>query len=197
MSALAVMEQRPPYVKFEERPVEDRNASIAAGRAIMKSEIWAIIHPLGSRDCIERNAEEWLADLDGKASRSQYNRDWVRAFHQMYEQFKSGQELTPNGTHVREWAVLSRAQAENLVSAGVLTVEDCAAMNEEAMRRVGMGARELKGRAKDWLTMADKRKGAEELNAVRTENGDLKTRIASLESKLEQLLAKQKGDSDG
>jgi hypothetical protein len=194
MSAFAVMDQRPPFVRFEERPVEDRDASIAANRAIMKSEIWVMINSLGSRDTVEKNAEEWLTDLDAKSSRGQYSGEWARKFRQKYDEFKSGQEMTPDGTHVRTWPALSRAQAENLISAGILTVEDCAAMNEQAIQRVGMGARELKGKAKDWLTMADKRKGAEELNAVRAENQDLKARVEKMQAQLEQLLSKQKGD---
>ena len=44
-----IMQARPPYVQFEMRAVEDRQASIDAGHYVAKDVAYAIITPAGSR----------------------------------------------------------------------------------------------------------------------------------------------------
>lgn len=190
MSAVAVMDQRPPYVRFEERSVEDRDETIKLGRQIFRSQYIAILHPVGSKDTIEHVAEGWLDELDRKAQRGLYNREWARQYRQMFDQFKIGQEPTVSGTHVRMWASISKAQADNLVGANCLTVEDLAVANEQTLQRIGMGSRALKQKAKDWLTMADGRKGAEELSAVKAENASLRSTVEALQETVSRLSAK-------
>lgn len=192
MTNIALIDQRPPFVRFEDRSVEDRDATIAQGRLMMKNETWALIHAIGSRDVVERQVEEWFGALRAQVQRKQYPAEWLAAFERKYSEHKSGQEPSVDGTHVREWASIDRATAQNLISASILTVEDVAAMNEEAMKRVGMNARTLKQKAQDWLKMADKRKGAAELEQLRAENGNLKARMEGLESQLAKLIAEKK-----
>lgn len=190
MSNLAIQDQRPPFVRFEDKSVEDRSASLEQGRAMMKSETWAFIHAIGSRDVVEREAEEWITDLKARVQRRQYPSEWLAAFEKKLSEHKSGQELSVDGTHVREWASIDRATAQNLISASILTVEDVGAMNEEAMRRVGLNARSLKQKAQDWLKMADKRKGAAELESQRARADNAEARITGLEAQVKALVAK-------
>lgn len=189
---IALIDQRPPFVRFEDRSVEDREATIAQGRLMMKSETWAFIHAIGSRDVVEREVSEWFLALRAQVQRRQYPAEWLAAFERKYAEHSSGQEPSVDGTHVRDWATIDRATAQNLISASILTVEDVAAMNEEAMKRVGMNARTLKQKAQDWLKMADKRKGAAELEQLRAENGNLKARMEGLEVQIAKLVAEKK-----
>ena len=78
------------------------------------------------------------------------------------------------GTSVKEWPVLSPAQAQNFIACHILTIEDVAAMTEEAMARVGMGSRELKEKAREWLSGRDEKAA----------------RITALESQLAEALEK-------
>lgn len=71
-----------------------------------------------------------------------------------YAAFKAGQEMPVNGTPLEEWPVLSRAQALTLKSFEMRTVEDVAGMNEYAIQRVGMGARQLQQKALVYLDKA-------------------------------------------
>lgn len=192
MTNITLIDQRPPFVRFEDRSVEDREASVAQGRLMMKSETWALIHAIGSRDVVERQVDEWFTALRAQVQRRQYPAEWLAAFERMYSEHKSGQEVTVDGTHVREWAAIDRATAQNLISASILTVEDVAAMNEEAMKRVGMNARLLKQKAADWLKMADKRKGAAELEQLRAKNANLEARLEGMQAQLDKLLAEKK-----
>ena len=88
---------------------------------------------------------------------------------------------------MKQWPSLSRAQVENLLAAGVRTVEDVAAMNESAMQKVGLGARELKKKAVAYLETRDANKATEMINALRVENETKDQRIASLEARLAAL----------
>lgn len=192
MTNITLIDQRPPFVRFEDRSVEDREATLAQGRLMMKSETWAYVHAIGSKDVNEKKVDEWFEHLRGQVQRRQYPAEWLAAFEKKYAEFKSGQEPSVDGTHVREWASVDRATAQNLIGASVLTVEDVAAMNEETMKRVGMNARALKQKAQDWLKMADKRKGAAELEQLRAENGNLKARLEGLEAQIAKLVAEKK-----
>lgn len=68
-----------------------------------------------------------------------------------YAAFKAGQEAPIDGTPLEEWPVLSRSQVLTLKSLEFRTVEDIAEMNEYAIQRVGMGARQLKTKAMAYL----------------------------------------------
>lgn len=198
MPNISIQEARPPYVTFEERAIEDREATLKAGHMVMKSQYWAFIYPQGSKDCTEREVEEWLSSLRQRAEHGHIPRAWVDKYTGDYERFRSGQEEVPDGTHVKDWPSITKANVMNLVNARVLTVEDCAAMNEQTMQRVGMGSRELKQKAIDWLASGNKRKSAAEMEKLRAENTNMTTRLQSLEeqnrvlaAKLEVMLARQ------
>lgn len=154
--AIGLMEERPPFVQFELREEEDRTQSIECGRYMAKSVAYALIMPAGTRDTVERVAEDWLADIAAK-SRQQppaFPPDWARGFAEMYRLWKEGEAMPQTGTPIKTWPVISPAQAKNLISARVYTVEDLAAANEDTLRMAGMGARELKSKAQTWLEEA-------------------------------------------
>lgn len=187
--AIALMPQRPPFIVFEQRAVEDRNASIAAGGLVMRDVDYVIVRQVGCKDTVEKEAEGWLADIEKAAAQGTYPGEWVRHFREKYAAFKAGQAEPELGLSVRQWPSLSKAQAENLIAAGVRTVEDVAVMNEPTMQRVGMGARELKGKAKAYVESRDQNKAAEQITALQAQLGDRETRIEALEARLAALEA--------
>lgn len=187
--AIALMPQRPPFIVFEQRAVEDRNASIAAGGLVMRDVDYVIVRQVGCKDTVEKEAEGWLVDIEKAAAQGTYPGEWVRHFREKYHAFKAGQAEPELGLSVRQWPSLSKAQAENLIAAGVRTVEDVAVMNEPTMQRVGMGARELKGKAKAYVESRDQNKAAEQITALQAQLGDRETRIEALEARLAALEA--------
>lgn len=187
--AIALMPQRPPFIVFEQRAVEDRNASIQAGGLVMRDVDYVIVRQVGCKDTVEKEAEGWLVDIERAAAQGTYPGEWVRHFREKYQAFKAGQAEPELGLSVRQWPSLSKAQAENLVAAGVRTVEDVAVMNEPTMQRVGMGARELKGKAKAYVESRDQNKAAEQITALQAQLGDRETRIEALEARLAALEA--------
>lgn len=188
---IALMPQRPPYVVFEQRAVEDRNASIQSGGLKMRDVDYVVVRQQGSRDTVEKDALEWLANIDQLAQTGNYPAEWARHFRDKYHAWKAGQAEPELGLSVRHWPSLSKAQAENLIAAGVRTVEDVAAMNEPTMQKVGMGARELKHKAQAYIDSRDANKAAEQITALKAEIENRDARLAALESQIAELAAAQ------
>lgn len=182
---------KPPYVQFEVRPVEDREASLEAGKVVYRDEVFAIVTPAGTRDRLEKIASEWIANLWEGAKQERIPSVWPEAYEQKLKSFLQNKETPIDGTPLESMTTLTPAQVKNCLNANVRTVEDLAQANEEAMIRIGMGGRDLKQKAQAWLDTIDKKgKPAEELNRLRTENDAQKTQLAELTKKLEDATAR-------
>ena len=189
----AIAEARPPYVAFELRGEEDREASIQTGHYVARDVAYALITPRGSKDRIERVAEEWFAQLRRDVDEQRFPAEWYRHFERAYKDWLEGNETPPNGTAVESWPVASPAQIKMMRELHVRTVEDMAEANEEVLHRLGMGARALKQKAIDWLTSAASTgKLGEEMAVLRAECDSLRERNASLEAQLQELMAEVK-----
>lgn len=185
------LEERPPFVRFEIRAEEDRQASIEAGHYVGRDVHYALITPMGSKDCIERKADEWFDKLKQDVAEGRCPREWLAAFKEVYKEWCEGREAPPNGTPITDWPPLSPSQVKTLVSLHIRSVEDLAAANEEVLARIGMGGRALKQRAIDWLTSAGSTgKASEELSALKAANENLQARNEQLETQLRELAAK-------
>ncbi len=179
---------KPPYVEFEIRPVEDRTQSELQGHVVYRDEIFAIVTPAGTRDRLEKVAEEWIRNLEEGVRQERIPAEWPRAFRHKLETFKESGETPLDGTPLNTMTTLTPAQVRNCLNANIRTVEDLAAATEEAIGRMGMGGRDLKQKAKAWLDAASgKGKTAEELNKLRVENETLNNQVATLTENLEAL----------
>jgi len=177
---------RPPFVEFKRLAVHDPIRTAELGRRVTKDVNFAFIMQPGSRDQVERYADDWLKMIKDKvlnASADAYPEEWVSAFERKYEAWKAGHEAPLNGTSVKEWSYLSPAQCENFIGLRIVTIEDVAAMTEDAMMKVGMGARELREKAREWC------QGQEVAKTVSKENEDLKNQLAALQAQVALMTA--------
>ena len=155
------------YVEFEYRPVQDAQASAAEGRAVFKDHEYIVL----------------LID-----DKTQIPLRWDEAppyvkeeYRKNYESWKAGEEAPLEGTSLRDWPAISKAQAEEMWQLGIRTLEDLIAAPDPLLDRAGSGARALQGKARAWLdTAADTGKVAEEVKALRDENAALRAEIADL-----------------
>lgn len=185
-------EPRPPFVRFEIRVEEDRQASVDAGHYVGKDVIYAIVTPIGSRDTIERNAEEWIAGLAEGVKQERIPASWESAYRRALKDFQESRETPDNGTPIKDWPGASPAQIKTMLDINVRTVEDLAEANEETVGRIGMGGRALKQKAKTWLKSANETgKNVEKVNALEIENSELKTTVKELTERLAKLESKQ------
>ncbi|UEP43145.1 hypothetical protein [Burkholderia sp. B21-005] len=177
-----------PHIRFETRPIEDRAASIEAGRKVYVDIDWVIITPPGGKDVREDHAEAWLAKIKAQSEVGQYDFEWVDAFKKMYAMYKEGKELPEDGTPLRMCTTLfSPAEIANCLGVNIRTLEDLAGATEEALGRLGMGARALKTRAQTALNTGDGKEAAMRVEALEVENSSLKERVADLTAVVNEL----------
>ena len=165
---MSLDQNRPPYVMFEMRGVEDREASRVAGHTVEKELCFAIVTRPGSRDTFEQEAAPWLASLKIKEKAGQIPPTWYPAFEQSYKNFISGETGAVSGTPIKGWTGLGSAAQKTLIAAGILSVEDLAAVPDADLQNVGTGAMSFKQKAKAYLEAANgPGKVAEELATMR------------------------------
>jgi uncharacterized small protein (DUF1192 family) len=184
------MTDRPPYVRFEQRAEEDRNASIEAGHYIAKNVNYALITPPGSKDCVEKVAEDWLTQIKDKAREGTFSPQWAAHFEFSFKQWQEENTVPENGTPIKGWALLSPAMQQQVLAANIRTVEDLAVMNESGLARVGMGARDLQRKAAAWLEEARSTGAVASKNAaMQMQVEQMQQRIAALEDENKTLAA--------
>ena len=182
--------ERPAYVRFERRAVPDKAAELREGHAMSKDVDFALVTPPYSRDVFEQPAKDWFAQMRREVDNRRLPVEWFERYVESYERWKKGQEMPLDGTPIKGWGMLSPAQQNNLIAMTILTVEDLAAVNDEGLRRIGMGAGELRDKAKAWLSQTkDKGPLTMENAALKAENRELKAQVEHLESKTQELEA--------
>ena len=170
--------EMPAYVKFEKRPVQDLSVK---DRYVAKDVDFVIITPPYSKDELIKKVSIWLKDLDQHERDGRLSSEWVAKYKRAYDAWQAGQEIPLDGTPIKGWAVLSPAQQENLLHMNVLTVEMLAGMNDEGIRRYGMGAVELKNKAVAWLSQI------QDKGPLTMENARLMQEVSILKGSVESL----------
>lgn len=186
----SVLEERPSYVSFESRAIEDREASIAQGHYVAKEEDYAIITPPGTRDRIERRVSDWMEQLEAQVRQERLPLAFYNSYKEAYKHWKAQGEVPVQGTYIKNVTIFSPSQIDTLLRANIKTVEDLAVCTEEAIARMGMGGRALKQTAINWLeTSKDKGQIAGKITALELENKQLKDANEALGKQLKELSA--------
>lgn len=190
VGAISERKERPAIVRFEKVPKEDKAASLAAGHYVAKDVDYALLTPPYSKDEVRIKVEQWKLQMEADVRNQRMPAEWQEMYLTAYEKWRNGQEIPLNGTPIKGWGMLSPAVQETLIRMMVLTIEDLAGINDEGLRRIGMGALEMKNKAIAWL-QANKDHGP-----LVMENAALKTRvdvqdttIANMQAQIDQLKA--------
>lgn len=148
---------------FSSEPVEDRAKSIAEGRLVLRDRDVCTVYRAGDQQtAVKWVIEELSAEKMGRIKRQ-------------YDAWKAGQEEPVNGTSLRMWPAISKAQAENLWVLNVRTVEDLASVADNNLPNLGMGSRALRDKARSWLESAGN------IGKVSEQLAALNARLAALE----------------
>jgi len=189
-SVSSLMERKSiaPLVRFERQTVEDKAASLQAGRAVCKDVDYAIVTPPYSRDEVFKKATTFIQDVEAKGKLGIYSPQQVDLIVRQYQAWKNGHEMPLVGTPIKGWPVLTPAQQENLIRVNIPTVEYLAEANDEGLRNIGMGALDMKRKAIAWLAQAtDKGPLTQQMAAIQAENDGLKISIDTLTRQVEAL----------
>jgi len=185
--------ERPPYVEFYYRAVEDRTESLAQGHYVTKDVAFAKIWRAGSRDCNDEDAKVWITKLEKAAREGMIPETWPKHFNDRFEAWKKGEEIPLTGTPIKGWPIISPAAGAAIIKAGYLTVEDLANAPDQEVTAIGMGAISFKQKAKTWLEQAaNSGKVVERLTALEIELASMK----ALNAELAAENAKHKANSE-
>lgn len=180
--------ERPAYVRFKRIAVEDKAESLKHGQWKGKDLDIAMITPPYSKDVIELKVTQWLSNMKQDVHNGRMPIAWAEDYEKDYERWKNGQEIPLRGTPIKGWGVISPAQQETLLKINILTVEDLAGVNDEGIRRIGMGSNDLKNKAVAWLAqLTDKGPLTVKMASLEAENAQLKVSTETLKSQVEQL----------
>ena len=187
---------RPAYVRFERRAVENAAKTREAGYSVSDDVDYALITPPYSKDLVERKVERWFLTTEQNVRAGRTPQKYLDAWKDMYERWKNGQDLPLDGTPIKEWSAVSPAQIKNIIAIGILTVEDLALANDQGVSRLGMGGQELKRKAKNWLDAAkDHGPLALKVTQLETDNSRLQLANDDLISKNKALMSQLEASS--
>jgi hypothetical protein len=158
--------------RFYLNPIQNNFKSQEQGRPIFDEVEFVEILIPGDRN----------ARFDGRV-KDEHRQRWPRE----YAAFKAGLETPAEGTPIREWAAITRGQAEELAFANVRTVEVLASLSDQQLQKVvPMNGYALREKAQRALEQAAGSEPAEKL-AAEVEN--LKATIAQMKSTIEAQAA--------
>jgi hypothetical protein len=168
------------------------------GRPIPRVVIMACITPAGSKDCVEKIAEEWLAQIKRQALNGTYSLEWSQFFHASFEEWKKGNELPREGTPIITWAMATNEARKRLRALGITTVEDLGEIPDSNLGGIGLDGRYLRDLARGWITEAkDKGANAKALADANVRIADLESSISSYQQRIQRLETKLLGsDAD-
>lgn len=153
------------FVKFDLHGVIDAQATEAAGHEVYKDVVYIKIITPGSKDEVHRRANE--------KDKQRFPREWA-----LFEQSR-GDEVA--GFRLEHWAAATKAQVQTLKAANCHTVEQLAALGDQALSYLGMGFRKLQTQAKAFLEHA---KGEAVTNKLAAENEELKREVERIKNLL-------------
>lgn len=183
---MIVDNERPPLTTFHRDPVEDRNASIAAGRYIAKDVDFVTVTRPGARDNFVTVASEYAETLRDRARAGLIPPDWPEKYEAAYARWLKGETAPEIGTPIKGWGLLSPATQEMLIRWEIRTVEDLAALPDSEVMRLGMGMQAAKDKAKAFLEAANS------AGAVAAELSTLKQQVRENSELVEKLIAENK-----
>lgn len=157
--------------RFYSKPVKNNFKSETEGRQVFEDkEFVEILVPGDRKTVVDTLVKE------------EHRRRWPRE----YAAFTAGQETPAEGTPLDEWAAITRSQVEELRFAHVRTVEQLAALPDNALNStVPMGGYPLREKAQRWL---EAQAGNAQTEALAAESARKDEIIAEQKRQYEALL---------
>ena len=164
------------FFHYEQR-VDDA-ASDEAGHPVYKDVPYVqIISPGNDKEIVDRKVK----DEDKER--------WPREWHA----FLNREEIQYDGTPLKEWPQITKAQAATLEAMKIFTVEQLSEVADQNIGNLGMGMMDLKNKAKAYLEWqageSSLQKYAQRNRRQQERIDQLEQQVAALEEKLSELSA--------
>jgi hypothetical protein len=181
-------EGKPAYIEFETVPVELTRRSQEEGRYVAEDVDFVTVRQIGSNDSVKFIVKDWLDQNKIEVMQGRLSPQHDELYRESYRRWKAGQEMPVQGTPIKSWPVISPAQVNSCLAIHVRTVEELATLNDEGLKRLGMGGIALKQKAEAWLAQAqDKGPLTMEMAKLKQENDLLKANLESLQATVAEL----------
>ena len=109
---------------------------------------------------------------------------YAQQYPEHYKAFKEGQEYIGSGTPLKELVFLTESKRQELRALNIHTAEAIAALDGQALGRLGMNARELKTQAEEYIKKAD---GSADITRLAGENAALKQQMENMQAQLSAM----------
>lgn len=114
----------------------------------------------------------------------QYRRQW--------EQFQANQVQIGDGLPVEQWSYITKYQAQNLKSLHIHTVTQLANTSDNDLAKVGMGALDLRVKARAYV---EAQKGNATTDELKEENQKLASQLDELKEQMAMMMEKMSSQS--
>lgn len=179
---------QPAFAQFYTEAKHLPKASEQAGHYVAIDMDMVEVRQIGSVNSVKFKVEQWLKQNDIEVTQGRMPSEHAEKYRESYRRWKAGQELPIEGTPIKSWPVITPAQVKMVLEVGVRTVEELSELSDEGLKRIGMGAIELKNKAKAWMAASqDKGKLAQEMAALQQENSVLKGSLDTLTAQVNEL----------
>jgi hypothetical protein len=172
---------------FKDFAVKNESATVKAGRPVFDDEEVVELRYPGSKNWSVHPATAFSHWGTDPVSGEQVKITYAERFSRQYQQFKSHSTQTKSGTPLTYATFLTEARRAELRAQNVYTVEALAAIDGQELKNLGLGGREMKNNAVEYL--AETQKGAvntqmaAELEALRAKNAVMEEDLAALKAK--------------
>lgn len=174
-----------PVMRFLSREVENRDATIENGKASTLTVDHITIYAPGGRDCSEFLYSEWIANKKLQVQQGRIPPAWIPIIENGYNAWKNGQEIPLEGVPIKTWPSITTEQRDRIIRANVLTVEQLAIANDQALNTIGPGAVALRDKAKFYMqSIQEHGKVAETMAAQKTQIDNLTSIVEELKAQL-------------
>lgn len=142
----------------------------------------AVIRPVGdNKTVLELEVTKEQLERWGQSQEPEH-----RKYPALYERWKEGMDAPVDGTPLRDWPGLRQAEMSKALAIGVHTVEEFASLSDQGLRDFGMGAQNLKQKAKNWLdARAARGANSEEVSEMREAMKAMQAELARLKGEKE------------
>lgn len=129
----------------------------------------------------------WLDQLRERLHHGRISKRYFDACMQAYERWKANEDSPVDGIPLTQWNGANPALIKNAMEIGIRSVEEAAQMTEEAITALGMGARQMKQDAQNYLKASDQNMTAAEIAKSNERAEQAEKRASALEEKLAEI----------
>ena len=158
------------FPRFYMGTKEDKVKSKEAGRPIFKDVEMIEIRIAGdNKNIIDTRVDD------------QHKQRWPN----QYEAFLEQKEQPMEGTPIAQLTILTESKRQELLAINIRTVEALANLNENGIKRLGMGGRELVKKAVAYMKQAE---GMAPVNGLIEENKKLQEEVDAMKMQMSELI---------